>query len=668
MQQRHTINTIAVFSISLLFFFSNLTSVCLDTNEPPQAATIPLMVRHGEPTENHAPETPQQPQGPIEGDAGETYLFSTQTTDPDGDSLYYMIDWGDFSEETWVGPYDTGVEITFSHLWQQRGSYDVKVKAKDVHDAVSNWSEPVLVTIAGSYLTFGNISDGLGLTIEVKNIGENDAMNVTVSLQATQGFFIRINPTQFQIGLIPSGGSVEHKIRVRGFGIGLFSDLPKVTLTAQGSYAKTRGKQLEIRLLGLWVKKLGESWSADEAYKGYTLYSPMVSPKTFLINNSGGIVHSWESLYKPALSVYLLENGNLLRTAFPGFSPEFWGGGIGGRVERFDWNGTRLWSFEYSTSQYCLHHDIQMLPNGNILMIAWEYKSAEEAIAKGRNPTSLPQGKLWPDHLIEVHPTGPTDGEIVWEWHLWDHLIQDFDPTKENYGIVQDHPELVDINYGGRILADWTHMNSVDYNEEYDQILVSVLLFDELWVIDHSTTTQEAAGHTGGRYGKGGDLLYRWGNPLTYKRGDDTDRMLFNQHDAEWIRPGLPGAGHILIFNNGLDRPDGEYSSVDEITPPMEPDGTYRLTPGSTYEPDQSTWRYAAEQPTDFFAINLGSAQRLPNGNTLICDGPQGRFFEVTNEKEIVWEYENQIPDPIDHHVFKIHRYGPEYPGLRFLQ
>ncbi|MCU0850102.1 MAG: aryl-sulfate sulfotransferase [Candidatus Thermoplasmatota archaeon] len=665
---RQRFKLLIVFFISFLFFGAPLSSSFLDVYEPSQAALTPPMFRQVEPKENHAPETPQQPQGPLVGDAGETYLFSTQTSDPDGDLVYYFIDWGDASEGSWVGPFDSGVPITLSHQWQQRGVYSVKVQAKDIYDAVSNWTEPVMVTIAGSYLTFGNISDGRGLTIEVKNIGEKDAQNIMVFVQATEGFLITVNPEQTQIALIPAGESVEQKIRVWGLGLGFFSNLPKVLLTAQASFAKTRAKQLEIRLLGPWVKKLGESWSTDEAYKGYTLFSPMVSLKTFLINNSGGIVHSWESSFKPALSVYLLENGDLLRTAFPGFSPQFWGGGIGGRVERFDWNGTHLWSFEYSTVQYCLHHDIQMLPNGNILMIAWEYKSAEEAISEGRNPASLPQGELWPDHLIEVKPTGPTTGDIVWEWHVWDHLIQDFDPTKENYGVVQDHPERVDINYGGRLLADWTHINSVDYNEQYDQILLSVLLFDELWVIDHSTTTEEAAGHTGGRYGKGGDLLYRWGNPLTYKRGDDSDRMLFNQHDAEWIKPGLPGAGNILIFNNGLDRPGGEYSSIEEITTPIEANGTYYLSPGSTYGPTQSTWSYIAENPLDFFAINLGSAQRLPNGNSLICDGPQGRFFEVTNEKEIVWEYENQIPDPFDHHVFKVHRYGPEYPGLRFLQ
>jgi len=284
----------------------------------------------------------------------------------------------------------------------------------------------------------------------------------------------------------------------------------------------------------------------------------------------------------------------------------------------------------------------------------------------GRNPNTLPFGEIWPDHLIEVAPNGSSGGSIVWEWHVWDHLIQDFDPTKENYGLVKDHPELIDINYGGKVLADWTHTNSVDYNPTYDQILLSVSSFDEIWVIDHSTTTQEAAGHTGGRYGKGGDLLYRWGNPLTYRMGSENDKMLFNQHDAEWINPGFPGGGNILLFNNGVDRPGEDYSSIEEIIPPITSNGSYTRTADSPYGPTESNWNYTAENPTDFFAINLGSAQRLPNGNTLICQGPQGLFFEVTAEKEVVWQYTNLIPDPIDHQVFKIYRYPPGYPGLRF--
>ncbi len=382
------------------------------------------------------------------------------------------------------------------------------------------------------------------------------------------------------------------------------------------------------------------------------MFAPMAATTTYLINNSGEVVQTWVSNYRPSLSAYLLENGNLLRTA------------VEGRVQEIEWNGTVIWDFQSTSDEHRLHHDIAALPNGNVLMIAQETKTTAEVIAAGRDPDMLPPGgEVWPDHIIEVEPTGATGGTIVWEWHVWDHLIQDYDPSKDNYGVVADHPELVDINFG-RARADWTHMNSIDHNEEFDQILVSINAFQEIWVIDHSTTTEEAAGHTGGNSGKGGDLLYRWGNPQAYRAGNADDQQLFRQHDAQWIASGCPGDGNILIFNNGQNRPDGSYSSVDEIVPPIDETGSYSLTLGSAYGPQVPTWIYTAPFPPDFYSPNLSGAQRLPNGNTLICEADEGHFFEVTSEKETVWEYTNPFPDGGPYRAFKIRRYAPDYPGL----
>jgi hypothetical protein len=269
-----------------------------------------------------------------------------------------------------------------------------------------------------------------------------------------------------------------------------------------------------------------------------------------------------------------------------------------------------------------------------------------------------------PDHIIEVEPTGPTSGNIVWEWHIWDHLIQDYDSSKTNYGSVADHPELVDINYGelNSLISDWLHSNSIDYNEEFDQILLSVRNFNEIWVIDHSTTTAEAASHTGGYGGKGGDLLYRWGNPETYRAGTTDDEKLFSQHDATWIKSGCPGEGNILIFNNGLNRPDGHYSTVDEITPPVNDNGEYYLEPGSSYGPESLTWSYVGSPPGSFYSAGISGAQRLTDGNTLICNGMAGKFFEVTPNGITIWQYVNPYPDPGMKDVFKIVYIPPEEP------
>lgn len=422
-----------------------------------------------------------------------------------------------------------------------------------------------------------------------------------------------------------------------------------------------------------------------QAFDGYTLFAPMRSTITYLIDNAGEVVHTWESEYYPGDAVYLLENGNVLRAANPGQQANrtFDAGGSGGIIQEIAWDGTVAWEFQYFSDRYCSHHDIEPMPNGNVLIIAWEYKTAEEAIAAGRDPASLTAGVLWPDHIIEVQPTEDGGGTIVWKWHVWDHLIQDYDSTKDNYGNVAEHHELIDINYSSGSpnpkSADFTHINSVDYNQELDQVLLSVPRYFEIWVIDHSTTTEEAAGHTGGNCGKGGDLLYRWGNPRAYGAGDADDQKFFSQHYANWISPGLPGEGDILLFNNNHRGPDGLYSSVDEITPAVSEDGTYYLEAGSAYGPVEQTWTYAADPPTDFYSRNISGAQRLPNGNTLICSGANGIFFEVTPQGEVVWEYVNPyvedgellqgklVPESEKgsiNCVFTALRYAPDYAGL----
>jgi hypothetical protein len=401
--------------------------------------------------------------------------------------------------------------------------------------------------------------------------------------------------------------------------------------------------------------------SVDEEY--YTLFSPEHSTTTYLLNYDKEVVHTWESEYTPGHASYLLENGHLLHAVFIGVHPVFLSGGMGGGVQEIDWNGSIVWDFQYSNDTHLSHHDITRLPNGNVLLIAWETKTYAEAIAAGRNPSDVTMLGMWPDHVIEVKPTGPTSGDIVWEWHVWDHLVQDYDASKENYGVIANHPELIDINYGATT-ADWLHTNSIDYNEDLDQILLSVHNFNEIWVIDHSTTTEEAAGHIGGNSGKGGDLLYRWGNPRVYRAGTADDQQLFGQHDATWITSECPGAGDILVFNNGLYRPGIKYSSVDEIVPPLEENGNYYLDIGSAYGPEEPIWSYTAENPIDFYSYMISGAQRMPNGNTIICDGKKGIFFEVTPGKQTVWQYTNPFPSIALNAVFKIESYTSDYSGL----
>ena len=412
-----------------------------------------------------------------------------------------------------------------------------------------------------------------------------------------------------------------------------------------------------------------------DSFEGYTLVAPGSSTTTYLIDNAGRVIHSWQSNYRPGLSVYLLEDGKLLRSGKVLATPaDMNTGGWGGLFQVLDWDSNVLWQFQYSDDLVQQHHDVEMLPNGNVLVLAWEMKSAAEAIAAGRNPSLLNNNQLWPDHIVEVAQTGSNSGEIVWQWHSWDHLIQDFDPTQQNFGVVADHPELADINAIGNAGSDWLHGNSVDYHPELDQIVISARAIDEIWVIDHSTTTSEASGHSGGVQGMGGDLLYRWGNPQNYDSGSAADRWLYGQHCVEWIPPGFPGEGNITIFNNGTGRPGPDFSEVLEIVPPLNSTGGYDPSVGGVYGPEAPVWIYSDPDPGNFQAGFISGTRRLFNGNTIICDGPTGLLFEVTPELEIVWRYEvpvsNGIPRPqgtpiaAGNSLFRTQRFALDHPFL----
>jgi Arylsulfotransferase (ASST)/Secretion system C-terminal sorting domain len=370
---------------------------------------------------------------------------------------------------------------------------------------------------------------------------------------------------------------------------------------------------------------------------GYVLFAPIGSTNTYLVDKCGNLIHTWPSTYRPGQSCYLLPDGSLLRTGNTN-NTIFTSGGKGGIIEKIDWDGNVIWSYSISSAIECQHHDIKPMPNGNILVIAWEAKNANQAIINGRNP-DLIGTTVWSEQILEIEPVGTDDGNIVWEWHLWDHLVQDFDSTKLNFDVVNTNPQLININYEASATnADWIHLNSIDYNEELDQILLSTHAMNEIWIIDHSTTTTEAAANTGGNAGKGGDILYRWGNPMAYNTG--TTQNFFGQHNARWIESGFPNENQIMVFNNGNQRPGGNYSSVEIINPPIS---GFNYETALPYGPAAQTWIYNDGNIYNLFAQNISGAQPLSNGNILFTDGPKGTFIEINSSGTTLWEYVNPI-------------------------
>jgi len=478
--------------------------------------------------------------------------------------------------------------------------------------------------------------------------------------------------------------------------------------------------------------------TSDRAAPGYTLVAPLSSGETHLVDLAGESVHSWKSDKPPGQSVFLLENGHLVRAERID-NPVFFGGGQGGRLREFDWDGGLVWEYTLSDENLCAHHDFECLPNGNVLVIAWEMRSAEEAKAVGRETA----GAFWPDCVLEVEPVRPTGGKVVWEWHAFDHLVQGHDPKAANHGDVQTRPERIDVNAAGAerapgaspaeleklkklgyvgeepperggpdgppgMEADWLHTNGIDYRADLDLVVLSVHNLNEVWVIDHSTTTAEAASSKGGKRGKGGDLLVRWGNPETHGAGKAGDRQLSAQHDAQWIPNGLPGAGHMLVFNNG-GRGESHDSTVDEVALPVAEEQLGRAMDVKALASLRPCWSYSSKAIT---SGHISGAQRLANGNTLVTNGEGGRLVEVDAKGEVVWEWLNPFqgemkmggppgvrggggrgrrppgdgPGPgggprggrggfgkrgmgdMEHGLFRCDRYAPEFPGLAKLE
>lgn len=406
--------------------------------------------------------------------------------------------------------------------------------------------------------------------------------------------------------------------------------------------------------------------NTPEAFNGYTLFIGG-QKSTFLINNCGELINKWESPFSAGSTAYLMPNGNLIRPIRIG-STNFQGGGIGGGVEIVDWNSNLIWNYEYHESnKHHQHHDIEPLPNGNILILAWAYIDGATAFANGREN----DGDVWPTEIVEVEPLDIGEANIVWQWTVWDHIVQDIDADRQNYGNVFQHPELVDANIGGGGFqgslrgSDWLHCNSIDYIEEFDLILLSSKYLNEVFIIDHSTTTEEAASHSGGNYGKGGDLLYRWGNAENYQRANPSDRKLRGQHDAIWMPKTDSSEAQIMIVNNG------NKGTVDVWQPPILEDGSFFINENQAFGPEDFSWSHSAEIRS---AVGC-SARQMPNGNILYCDAQTGLIEEVTFDFKKVWQYQNpvNIVGPVEQGTdtndgsfggfgsFRAEKYAPNY-------
>ena len=387
-------------------------------------------------------------------------------------------------------------------------------------------------------------------------------------------------------------------------------------------------------------------YDKEKSYGGYTLFAPMINCKTtYLIDMEGNVVHKWESEYTPGAYAMLLPNGNLLRGGVMKDKPVAIGGAAG-IVQEIDWNGKVVWEYKLDTPTEISHHCFWRMPNGDTLILAWEAKSIDEVIAKGRDPKTIPtevydmgeyNNRFWVDFVREVDKKGKT----VWEWHVWDHI----GPGPNQFDINYILPEKLGGNYTS---FDWTHFNVVEYIPEKDMVLLNSRNFSEFYLIDHKT----------------GDMVYRWGNPSAYGQGrrpswyNDGDQKVFGSHGTTYI-----GKDRFMLFDNGSERAEGNRSSVVIVD---------RKT-------SEIVWEYHTTTPESFYSFRQGSVQMLPNENIHVTSTNSGHLFELTKDKKIVWDYvspvfngkikcsaeDGSMPNMMMNMIHRSYRYGADYPGLK---
>jgi hypothetical protein len=341
------------------------------------------------------------------------------------------------------------------------------------------------------------------------------------------------------------------------------------------------------------------SFAQSSTFDGYTLV--FSKKKAQLYGMDKQVIHEWTCQNAIQCCADLLRDSSIIVSAT--VSSCAWNEKTlpvsHGRLQIINWRGDITWDYQYCSANYMPHHDIEPV-----------YRTGDPK----EKPTFLvPCYTAWGDKIVEIKPTGAKTGEVVWEWVASDHTCSSG---------CNDKPELIDKSKGGsgtfNKTSDIMHVNGLSYNRRLDQIVVSVKGYDEFFVIDHSTSIQEAKGTTGGKYGKGGSILFRWGKSSNY--GMSATSTLNGQHHACWVpdtmlgtKLPITGGGNFMAVNNNA----GKNGSVMEITCPGTKNGEYPRDADKAFEPTASLWKYSVNDLNE----NEGSIQKLPNGNYLVCTG-----------------------------------------------
>lgn len=337
----------------------------------------------------------------------------------------------------------------------------------------------------------------------------------------------------------------------------------------------------------------------EKTFPGFALYTISGPEQIKLVNVSGETVHEWNGIDSDRTR--LLKNCNIitLHGSKNRIKDEPWRS-LRNRVSEYDWKGNLIWSYN---SDYVLHHDVQRFDNGNTLLLL-KVPVPKKFLAKIKDPVRKTI-QLQADVILEID----SKGNEVWRWNSWEHVDLNDCGVRKCLGRMNED--------GTKKLSkedseDWTHLNTISVipeNKWYNagdkrfkpgNIIVMPRNFWTIFIIDHET----------------GEVVWRYRGD--YKGG------LIGGHEPSMVPMGYPGEGNIIIVDNG-NSARNDSSFILEINPTNK----------------KTEWVY--DVGAEFHTRARGSVQRLSNGNTLVSEDRSGRVFEVTRDKEKVWEYTGNL-------------------------
>ena len=410
-------------------------------------------------------------------------------------------------------------------------------------------------------------------------------------------------------------------------------------------------------------------YDAEKCFNGYTLITNAEATGAVLIDMRGNVVRHWKDLqgfpHKLLPGGYVMGSRGVRNGDF-GYQDQI-------DLIQVDWDGKIVWEFnkkeyiedEGEKPQWMArqHHDFQREGNpvgyyvpgmecktdsGNTLILC--HQNVDKPRISCHN--------LLDDVFIEVD----WEGNIVWEWHASDHF-NEFGFSDVAKLALYKNPNMHECGGG---MGDWIHTNCMSElgpNKWYDagdeRFNPKNIIFDSREANFLAIISKET-----------GKVVWRIGPDMNEDKAERRIGQIIGPHHTHMIPQGLPGAGNILVFDNGgwsgygapnnMSKDGTKVNNIDRSRV-LEIDPTTKKVVWEFKGSDMEGYGGPGIHDYRFYSPLTSAAQRLPNGNTFITEGVGGRYIEVTPDKEVVWEFVNPFGEKLTYINYRGYRYPYSY-------